>query len=65
MVPIRDLFESHLTVRDLGRSMAFFGDVLGLELAHLVPERRVAFYWMVAEERPCSACGKQAPDLSE
>jgi lactoylglutathione lyase len=46
MIPIRDLFETHLTVRDLGRSMKFFGDILGLELAHVVPERRVAFYWM-------------------
>ena len=26
--------------------MAFFGEVLGLALAHLVPERRVAFYWI-------------------
>jgi lactoylglutathione lyase len=46
MVPVRDLFEGHLTVGDLSRSMTFFGDVLGLELAHLVPERRVAFYWV-------------------
>jgi lactoylglutathione lyase len=46
MIPIRDLFESHLTVSDLQRSMAFFGDVLGLELAHVVPERKVAFYWI-------------------
>jgi len=46
MVPLRDLFEGHLTVSDLSRSLAFFGDVLGLELAHLVPERRVAFYWI-------------------
>ena len=46
MVPVRDLFEGHLTVRDLGRSMEFFGGVLGLELAHLVPERGVAFYWI-------------------
>jgi len=46
MVPIRDLFETHLTVADLQRSMAFYGDVLGLELASVIPERRVAFYWI-------------------
>jgi lactoylglutathione lyase len=46
MIPIRDLFESHLTVTDLERSMKFFGDVLGLELALVVPERKVAFYWI-------------------
>ncbi|SRR5260221_7624366 len=46
MIPIRNLFESHLTVSDLQRSMAFFGDTLGLKLAHVVPERKVAFYWI-------------------
>jgi lactoylglutathione lyase len=46
MVPVRDLFESHLLVGDLARSMAFFGEVVGLELAHVVPDRRVAFYWI-------------------
>jgi catechol 2,3-dioxygenase-like lactoylglutathione lyase family enzyme len=46
MIVIRDLFESHLTVSDLPRSMSFFSDVLGLELAHVLPERKVAFYWI-------------------
>jgi lactoylglutathione lyase len=46
MVPVGDLFETHLCVADLARSMAFFSDVLGLELGHVVPERRVAFYWI-------------------
>jgi lactoylglutathione lyase len=46
MIPIRDFFESHLTSTNLERSMKFFGDVLGLELAHVVPERKVAFYWI-------------------
>jgi lactoylglutathione lyase len=46
MIPARDLFESHLTVTDLRRSMTFFGQVLGFELAEVFPERRVAFYWI-------------------
>ena len=46
MIPIGALFESHLTVSNLERSMAFYGDALGLQLAHVVPERRVAFYWL-------------------
>jgi len=46
MIPIRDLFESHLTVEDLDRSMAFYGQILGLELAEVFLDRRVAFYWM-------------------
>jgi lactoylglutathione lyase len=45
MIPIRDLFEAHLTVTNLQRSMSFFGDALGLELAQVFSERKVAFYW--------------------
>lgn len=45
-VPIHDLFETHLTVTDLARSMDFYGGVLGLELARAFPERQVAFYWI-------------------
>ena len=26
--------------------MTFYGDTLGLKLGHVVPERRVAFYWL-------------------
>jgi hypothetical protein len=46
MIPIRDLFEAHLTVKDLQRSMSFFGGALGLELAQVFRERGVAFYWI-------------------
>ncbi len=41
-----DLFEAHLTVSNLDRAMNFYGNVLGLELAHVLPERGVAFYWI-------------------
>jgi len=40
------LFEAHLEVRDLDRSIAFYHDVVGLELAHVLPERQVAFFWI-------------------
>jgi lactoylglutathione lyase len=33
-------------VKDLQRSMCFFGDALGLELAQAFPERKVSFYWI-------------------
>ena len=46
MIPIRSLFESHLTVKDLERSMEFYGSVLGLKPARVFPERKVAFYWI-------------------
>ena len=39
------LFETHLTVSDLGRSVAFYRDVVGLELAWRAEERRVVFLW--------------------
>ncbi len=46
MVHARDLFETHLTVIDLERSMTFYSNVLGLELAEVFPQRKVAFYWI-------------------
>src|SRR3974390_829982 len=46
MIPILDLFETHLTVSDLTRSMRFYGETLGLELAQVFSERKVAFYWI-------------------
>ena len=35
MIPIRDLFETHLTVTGLARSMRFYSETLGLELIEL------------------------------
>ena len=43
MLPIRRLFETHLTVRDLDRSIAFYCDIVGLRLVQRVPERNGAF----------------------
>lgn len=43
-VPIRRLFESHLTVSDLERSVGFCRDVVGLPLALEVTERNAAFF---------------------
>lgn len=43
--PVRSLFESHLTVRDLRRSTDFYRDVVGLEAAYEIPERGAAFFW--------------------
>lgn len=44
-VPVRGLFESHLTVSDLGRSVTFYRDVVGLAVALEMPERGAAFFW--------------------
>ena len=47
-VPVAGLFEAHLTVSDLPRSVAFYRDVVGLPLALEVPERGAAFLWIAA-----------------
>lgn len=46
MTPIQRLFEAHLTVANLETAITFYRDTLGLTLAHVVPERRVAFFWL-------------------
>ncbi|MBL8173095.1 MAG: VOC family protein [Bryobacterales bacterium] len=46
MIPVKGIFETHLTVTDLGRAMRFYGQTLGLELATHIEARRVAFYWL-------------------
>src|ERR1017187_9075143 len=48
MIAIRGLFESHLNVADLDRSVEFYRDVLQLPVARIFPERRVAFFWVGA-----------------
>lgn len=50
VVPIKGLYEAHLTVSDLDRSIRFYRDVLGLPLAHTIPERHVAFFWVPKPE---------------
>jgi lactoylglutathione lyase len=43
---VRGLFETHLTVADLNRSVAFYRDVVGLPVALELPERGAAFHWI-------------------
>ncbi|MEK9643081.1 MAG: VOC family protein [Paracoccaceae bacterium] len=42
---ISGIFETHLTVRNLDRSIAFYRDTLGLTLARHYAERNVASLW--------------------
>jgi lactoylglutathione lyase len=46
MTPVEGLFEAHITVRDFERSIAFYRDVVGLELGFAQPERPAAFFWV-------------------
>src|SRR5256714_14856240 len=43
---VRGLFETHLTVADLKRSVAFYRDTVGLPVALELPERGAAFHWI-------------------
>jgi lactoylglutathione lyase len=45
-MPMITLFESHLTVADMPRAIAFYRDVVGLEPAFELPERGAAFLWI-------------------
>lgn len=42
---IKGLFETHLYVEDLDRSIQFYSEVIGLEQCHY-DERRAAFFWI-------------------
>ncbi len=43
---VRGLFETHLTVADLQRSMTFYRDLVGLPVALELPERGAVFHWI-------------------
>jgi lactoylglutathione lyase len=45
-VSVDGLFETHLTVADIGRSVAFYTEVVGLTIAADVPDRDAAFLWI-------------------
>ena len=45
-IPLHGLFETHLTVSDLQRSIAFYRDIVGLQLALEASERNAAFFWI-------------------
>ncbi|WP_338030855.1 VOC family protein [Cytobacillus citreus] len=39
------LYETHIQTKDLSKAVAFY-QMLGLELAHIIPDRKVAFFWL-------------------
>ncbi len=57
----RGLFETHLHVADLERSMRFYGEVLGLELGRKETERRAALYWVGANRRTMLGLWERPP----
>jgi predicted enzyme related to lactoylglutathione lyase len=65
MIPIRDLFEAHLTVTDLQRSMRFFGDALGWNWRRSSRKERLRSTGYGVEEIACSGYGKQGRGRNE
>jgi lactoylglutathione lyase len=49
MILVQNLFEAHLTVADLDRSVEFYRDVVGLQSAHVTSTRQAAFFWIGPE----------------
>jgi lactoylglutathione lyase len=43
---VTGLFETHLVVRDVARSVGFYNEVVGLQVALEMPERNAAFMWI-------------------
>ncbi|MBO6606105.1 VOC family protein [Psychroserpens sp.] len=43
---IKGLYETHLYVEQLERSVAFYSKILGLKLCRFNDERRTAFFWI-------------------
>jgi lactoylglutathione lyase len=50
-IAVRGLYETHLSVRDLPRSIDFYRGVVGLELAAEFSARKTAFFWIGGRER--------------
>ncbi len=46
-----DLFEVHLTVRNLDEAIRFYRDILGLTVAHVTTGRQAAFLWIGAARK--------------
>ena len=63
MTPITGLFETHLSVTDLDRSVAFYRDIVGLSPAYTQPERGVMFLWIGAPGRAMLGLWRSNPVL--
>ncbi len=62
---ITGLFETHLRVRNLERSMEFYEKILGLELGMKEQARRVAFYWIGGRGKTALGLWEKPPWVSE
>lgn len=58
---IKSLYETHLFVECLERSVKFYRDVLGLHHCHTEEERRAAFFWIGAERQSMLGVWERPP----
>jgi lactoylglutathione lyase len=59
---IKGLFETHLFVADIERSIEFYGKVLGLKQCHYEEERSVAFFWIGKDKQSMLGLWEKAKD---
>lgn len=62
---ITGLFETHLKVRNLERSMEFYEKTVGLELGMKEQARRAAFYWIGGQGKTALGLWENPPWASE
>ena len=62
---VTGLFETHLQVKNLERSMEFYEKILGLELGMKEQVRRVAFYWIGGQGKTALGLWENPPWVSE
>jgi catechol 2,3-dioxygenase-like lactoylglutathione lyase family enzyme len=62
---ITGLFETHLQVTNLERSMEFYERILGLELGLKEESRRVAIYWIGGRTKSALGLWEKPPWVSE
>jgi lactoylglutathione lyase len=58
--PVQGLFETHLTVSNLQRSINFYQDIVGLQLDLEISERDAAFFWIGNSNILCLVYGHLA-----
>lgn len=62
---IKGLYETHVQVSDLKKSVQFYTLVLGLKLAHYDENRPIAFLWIGEDKKAMLGLWEQKEDLQK